>query len=68
MTLAPPRTSCPTCRSQTALRPPPNPGVGHRLHFLGRKVERGEHLNDEEIDWLVAHHPAFVRFPGQPGR
>lgn len=62
--MAPARTSCPTCRPQ-ATTPP---GVGHRLQWLARKVERGEHLNDEEIDWLVANHPAFVRFPGQSVR
>lgn len=64
MTMTPARTSCPTCRLQAATAQPVPAGVGHRLQWLGRKVERGEHLNDEEIDWLVAHHPAFVRFPG----
>jgi hypothetical protein len=51
-----------------ATHPPPAPGVEHRLQWLRRKAQRGEHFNDEEIDWLVAHHPAFVRFPGQPRR
>jgi len=54
------QTACHSCGCHAAAPPAPRPGVEHRLRWLRRKVERAEHLSDEEVDWLVAHHPAFV--------